>query len=87
MQFIAIWYKMLQISDNLIFMKFKRNVDNMIRTSKINRRYRLHQKLKRAGLRYSAMLRTIYVPWDFEMENDDLKELQNDFSYQIQFEI
>jgi len=78
---------MLQISDNLIFMKFKRNVDNMIRTSKINRRYRLHQKLKRAGLKYSAMLRTIYVPWDFEMENDDLKELQNDFSYQIQFEI
>ena len=59
----------------------------MIRTHKINRRYRLHQKLRRAGLRYSAMLRTVYVPWNFEIENADLKELQNDFSYQIQFEI
>lgn len=59
----------------------------MIRTSKRNRRYRLHQKLRRAGLRYSAMLRTIYVPWNFEIDNADLKELQNDFSYQIQFEI
>lgn len=59
----------------------------MIRTSKRNRRYRLHQKLRRAGLRYSATLRTIYVPWNFEIENADLKELQDDFSYQIQFEI
>ena len=59
----------------------------MIRTSKINRRYRLHQKLKRAGLRYNATLKTIFVPWDYEIENADLKELQNDFSYQIQFEI
>lgn len=59
----------------------------MIQTSKRNRRYRLHQKLRRAGLRYSAMLRTVYVPWNFEIENADLKELQDDFSYQIQFEI
>lgn len=59
----------------------------MIRTQKINRRYRLHQKLRRVGLRYNATLRTIYVPWNFEMENADLKELQNDYSYQIQFEI
>ena len=59
----------------------------MIRTSKRNRRYRLHQKLRRAGLRYSPMLRTVYVPWNFEIENADLKELQDDFSYQIQFEI
>ena len=59
----------------------------MIRTTKRNRRYRLHQKLRRAGLRYSATIRTIYVPWNFEIENADLKELQKDFSYQIQFEI
>ena len=59
----------------------------MIRTSKRNRRYRLHQKLRRAGLRYSPTLRTVYVPWNFEIENADLKELQKDFSYQIQFEI
>lgn len=59
----------------------------MIRTTKRNRRYRLHQKLRRAGFRYSATLRTVYVQWNFEIENADLKELQNDFSYQIQFEI
>lgn len=59
----------------------------MIRTKKINRRYRLHQKLRKVGLRYSIAHRTIYVPWNFEIENADLKELQNDFSYQIQFEI
>jgi hypothetical protein len=59
----------------------------MIRTAKMNRRYRLHQKLWKAGVKYSSNLKTIYVPWDFEMENKDLKELQTDFSYQIQFEI
>jgi hypothetical protein len=59
----------------------------MIRTAKMNRRYRLHQKLLKAGVKYSSNLKTIYVPWDFEMENKDLKELQTDFSYQIQFEI
>lgn len=59
----------------------------MIRTAKVNRRYRLHQKLIKLGLRYNPNLKTIYVPWDFEMENKDLKELQNNYCYQIQLEI
>jgi hypothetical protein len=59
----------------------------MIRTAKVNRRYRLHQKLIKAGLKYNSNLKTIYLPWDFEMENKDLKELQKEYSYQIQLEI
>lgn len=78
---------MLQINELFISILFKLYTSNMIRNSKINRRYRLHQKLRRVGLRYNATLRTIYVPWNFEIENTDLKELQNDYSYQIQFEI
>ena len=59
----------------------------MRRTAKVNRRYRLHQKLIKAGVKYNANLKTIYLPWDFEMENKDLKELQKEYSYQIQLEI
>ncbi|KUJ63930.1 hypothetical protein AR687_01725 [Flavobacteriaceae bacterium CRH] len=59
----------------------------MRRTAKVNRRYRLHQKLIKAGVKYNPNLKTIYLPWDFEMENKDLKELQKEYSYQIQLEI
>jgi hypothetical protein len=58
-----------------------------MRTSKQNRRYRLHQKLAKQGIRYSSNAKNIYVPYDFDTENKDLKELQKDFKYQIQFEI
>ena len=47
----------------------------------------LHQKLIKAGVKYNPNLKTIYVPWDYAIENKDLKELQNNFSYQIQLEI
>jgi hypothetical protein len=59
----------------------------MVQIAKSNRKYRLHQKLKKAGVRYNPNLKTIYVPWNFEMENKDLKELQNNYCYQIQLEI
>lgn len=59
----------------------------MRRMAKANRRYRLHQKLIKAGVKYNPNLKTIYLPWDFEMENKDLKELQKEYSYQIQLEI
>ena len=59
----------------------------MLRTTKTNRKYRLHQKLIKAGVKYNPNLKTIYVPWDYAIENKDLKELQNNFSYQIQLEI
>lgn len=58
-----------------------------MRTSKQNRRYRLHQKLAKAGVKYNPILKTIYMPWNYEIENSDLKELQKDFNYQIQLEI
>lgn len=58
-----------------------------MRTAKVNRRYRLHQKLKNAGIKYSAVCKTIYMPWDFEELKEDIQELQNDHGYQIQTEI
>lgn len=58
-----------------------------MRTSNENRRYRLHQKLKKAGVRFDSDIKTVYVPYDDALQNKDMKELQNKFNYQIQFEI
>jgi hypothetical protein len=58
-----------------------------MRTSKENRRYRLHQKLRKAGVRFDSDIKTVYVPYDDALQNKDMRELQNNFNYQIQFEI
>lgn len=58
-----------------------------IRTAKENRRYRLHQKIGKAGVRYNPSVKTIYVPFDDDLQNKDILELQKDFNYQIQLEI
>jgi hypothetical protein len=58
-----------------------------MRTSKENRRYRLHQKLRKAGVRFNPNIKTVYVPYDDALQNKDMRELQNNFNYQIQFEI
>jgi hypothetical protein len=58
-----------------------------MRTKAQNRRYRLHQKLSKAGLRYHSKGKTIYVPWDFDITSSDMQELQIQFGYQVQFEI
>lgn len=58
-----------------------------IRTAKENRRYRLHQKIGRVGVRYNPNLKTIYVPFDDDLQNKDILELQKKFNYQIQLEI
>lgn len=58
-----------------------------VRTSKENRRYRLHQKLKKANVRFSSNSKTVFVPFDYELQNKDIKELQNEYNYQIQLEI
>ncbi len=58
-----------------------------IRTAKENRRYRLHQKLRKAGVRFSANIKTVFVPYDDDLQNRDIKELQKIYNYQIQFEI
>lgn len=58
-----------------------------IRTAKENRRYRLHQKLRKAGVRFSSNIKTVFVPYDDDLQNRDIKELQKIYNYQIQFEI
>ncbi|MCV9934438.1 hypothetical protein OIU80_19330 [Flavobacterium sp. LS1R47] len=58
-----------------------------IRTAKENRRYRLHQKIGKVGVRYNSNLKTIYVPFDDDLQNKDILELQKNFNYQIQLEI
>lgn len=58
-----------------------------MRTAKLNRKYRLHVKLKKAGIRYSPVCRTIYVPWNCEELIEDIKELERDYNYQIQTEL
>ncbi|MET3018558.1 hypothetical protein [Flavobacterium hydatis] len=58
-----------------------------MRTAKENRRYRLHQKIGKEGVKYNAYLKTIYVPFDNDLQNKDILELQKNFNYQIQLEI
>lgn len=58
-----------------------------IRTSKENRRYRLHQKLRKAGVRFNPSIKTVFVPHDDDLLNKDIKELQKIYNYQIQLEI
>lgn len=58
-----------------------------MRTAKENRRYRLHQKIGKKGVRYNPNIKTIYVPFDNDLKNKDILELQKNFNYQIQLEI
>ncbi len=52
----------------------------------IYRKYRLHQKIK--GLfRYQSSTKTIFVPYNDDLQNKFLLELQNNYNYQIQLEI
>ncbi|HLF51888.1 hypothetical protein [Flavobacterium sp.] len=59
----------------------------MIRTSTENRRYRLHQKIKRAAFRYASRNKTVYVPANSDLQNNDVIELKNKHGYCIQLEI
>jgi hypothetical protein len=58
-----------------------------LRTAKENRRYRLHQKLVRVGVRYNPNVKTIYVPFTDNLQNKDILELQRNYNYQIQLEL
>ena len=58
----------------------------MGRTAKQNRRYRLHQRIKNL-YRYSAINKTIYVPFDKEVSEEPVIELKTKFNYSVQVEI
>ncbi len=52
----------------------------------LRRRYKLHQYIKQL-YGYSATQKTIYVPHDCEVDNRYVKELLDNYNYQIQFQI
>lgn len=52
---------------------------------KNNRKYRLHQKLKKKLIKYSSAKKTVFVPAGKEVDNSDVLELQSKFNYTIQF--
>lgn len=56
-------------------------------TSKLNRRYYLHRKLRRNKIRFSAQLKTIFYPVLDELTNKDIQELQTAYNYTVQLEI
>jgi hypothetical protein len=59
----------------------------MIATKKsIYRKYRLHQKIKKL-YRYQSSTKTIFVPYNEDLRNKDIIELQTKYNYQIQLEI
>lgn len=58
----------------------------IISKKRLYRKYRLHQKIK--GLyRFKSSCKTIFVPYDDDLLNKHLLELQNNYNYQIQLEI
>ena len=59
----------------------------MIATKKSTyRKYRLHQKIKKL-YRYQSGTKTVFVPFDDDLQNKYILELQRDYNYQIQLEI
>jgi hypothetical protein len=52
----------------------------------IYRKYRLHQKIKEL-YRYQSSTKTIFVPYDENLQNKYILELQRNYNYQIQLEI
>lgn len=56
------------------------------RTKEQNRRYRLHQKIKKLFVCY-AKKKTVIVPFDWDLQNVFVLELRDRFNYNIQFSI
>lgn len=52
--------------------------------SERNRRYRLHQKIKKL-YKYSPGQKTIYVAYSEELQNPDVAELCNNYNYPVQY--
>ena len=57
----------------------------MQRNSILNRRYRLHKKLRKKLVKFDAFNKIIYVPVQQELENKDVTELAQNYKYNIQF--
>ena len=55
--------------------------------SKTNRRYYLHQIIKRVGFKYDAHARTVFVHWNYNNNNKFITELRENHQYNVQTEI
>lgn len=56
------------------------------RTKAQNRRYKLHQKIKK-NFEYHANQRLVIVPFDYDLTCPFLKELRDVYRYNIQYSI
>lgn len=56
------------------------------RTPEQNRRYKLHQKIKKR-FEYYAKKKTVIVPHDYDSQDEFLIELRDKFRYNIQYSI
>lgn len=56
------------------------------RTSDQNRRYKLHQKIKKR-FEYSGKKRLVIVPHDYNDDSEYIAELRDKYRYNIQFSI
>lgn len=57
-----------------------------MRNPKATRRYKLHQHLKKVGVRYAAKERIIFLPQDGRVTKREA-ELKANFNYTIQYTI
>jgi hypothetical protein len=55
-------------------------------TSEQNRRYKLHQKIKKR-FEYYGKKRTVLIPHDYNLDCEFLNELRDKFRYNIQYSI
>lgn len=56
------------------------------RTPEQNRRYKLHQKIKKR-FEYHAKKRTVIIPHNYNLDCEFLTELRDKFRYNIQYSI
>jgi hypothetical protein len=57
-------------------------------TTKLNRKYYLHRKLRKSKIRYNSNLKTIYIISDYNLhQSNAVLCLKNEFNYTIQYVI
>lgn len=56
----------------------------MTRTPKLNRRYYLHKRVKKLGIRVAPTKNTLFVDHPDKAENKAVKELQDIYHYSVQ---
>lgn len=58
-----------------------------MRSKKLNRRYYLHNKIKKQGYSYNAYTNTVEIPHGTEEVTKEVKELGDIYGYNLQIAI